>query len=144
MKKLILGLCATLFFGFAAKAQNNTYTKSAMVVLVSQAQSKYTKGMTYKDFVNVLTGNTNSTVPTAQEDKFLKDVYGFVSTGAKPETISKNYNGQSLLELAKSKGNTGVLNPSGDRGCGIWCQIINAIIKALADLIIENPSILFP
>lgn len=142
MKKLIFGLCATLFFGFAAQAQNNTYSKSAMVVLVSSAKSTYTKGMTYKEWVNVLTGNTNSTIPTAQEDKFLKDVYGFVSTNANPETISKNYNGQSLLDLAKS-GKTSVLSPSSAR-CGLWCDLLQFIFQALLSYFYENPPILFP
>jgi hypothetical protein len=143
MKKIILGLCATLFFGFAGQAQNNTYSKSAMVVLVSQAKSTYTKGMTYKEWVNVLTGNTNSTIPTAQEDKLLKDVYGFVSTNANPETISKNYNGQSLLDLAKSKGNTGVLSTSSGR-CGFWCDLLSAMLHALFQWLAENPPLLFP
>jgi hypothetical protein len=143
MKKLILGLCATLFFGFAAEAQNNTYSKSAMVVLVSQSKGVYTKGMTYKDWVNVLTGNTNSTIPTPQEDKLLKDIYGFVSTGANPETISKNYNGQSLFDLAKSGGNTGVLSPSNAR-CGFWCELANAMIRALIDWLANNPPVINP
>lgn len=143
MKNLILGLCATLLFSFSAAAQNNTFSKSGMVVLVSAAKSSYNKGMTYKDFVNVLTGNTNSTIPTAQEDKLLKEVYGFVSTGANPETIAKNYNGQSLLELAKSKGNTGVLNTSTGR-CGFWCEMLSAVIRAIAQFLIDNPPLLFP
>lgn len=114
-----------------------------MVVLVSSAKGTYTKGMTYKEWVNVVTGNTNSTIPTAQEDKLLKDVYGFVSTNANPETVSKNYNGQSLLDLAKSKGNTGVLSASSGR-CGFWCDLLNAIIRALIEWLAENPPILFP
>ena len=143
MKKLILGLCATLFFGFAAEAQNNTYSKSGMVLLVTQAQKTYTKGITYKEWVNVLAGGANSTIPTPQEDKLLKDVFGFVSTNANPETIYKNYNGQSLLDLAKTKSNTGVLSSSNAR-CGFWCQLLNALLASLFQYLADNPPVINP
>lgn len=143
MKKFILGLCATLFFAFVSNAQNNTYSKSAMVLLVTQAQKNYTKGMTYKEFVNVFAGGANSTIPTPQEDKLLRDVFGFVSVKANPETIYKNYNGQSLLELAKTKSNTGVLSSTNAR-CGFWCQLLNALIVGIIEFLADNPPVINP
>ncbi len=136
MKNLILGLCATFLFSVAVQAQNNTLTKSGMVLLVTNVKSTYKKGMTYKDWVNVLVGSTNATQLSSHEDKLLKDVYGFVSTNATPETISKSYNGQSLLELAKVRGTSQVLSTSNAK-CGFWCQMLNAVIIAIIDTIKE-------
>lgn len=135
MKKLFLGLLATVMFSFSGNAQN-TYAKSSMVVLVTQAKSSYTKGMGYKDWILNQTGNT--TVPTAQEDKLLKDVYGFVSTGAKSDVVFKNYDGVSIVELAKlyEKEGLTVLGESNQR-CGWWCQLI---IKLITIFLGELPN----
>jgi hypothetical protein len=122
MKKTILSLFATILFAFTGNAQNN-YLKSSMVILVSQAKSNFTKGMTYKDWVIRQTGN--QTVSTAQEDKFLKDVFGFLSTNEKPDVIYKNYDGSSIIELRKlyDKGGLTSLGPTNAR-CGFFCQLI--------------------
>ncbi|SCY55760.1 hypothetical protein [Flavobacterium caeni] len=141
MKNFILGLCATFLFSVAVQAQHNTYTKSAMVVLVSGAKSTYTKGMTYKDWVANIAGK--SAVPSPQEDKVLKDVYGFLSVNANPETISRNYSGQSLLELAKTKGSLGTLSASNAK-CGFWCELLNAVVRAIIDYLSENPPVVNP
>lgn len=140
MKKLILCLFATMLFGFYGNAQNNTFSKSAMVVLVSQAKTTYTKGMTYKDWVNVI-GTPNSTIPV-NEDKLLKDIYGFVSTGANPETIYKSYDGTSLLALAKEKKSI-TLGGSTAR-CGFLCQLVNAVLVALWEFLGGQLPIAFP
>lgn len=136
MKKVLFGLIATVFMSFSAVAQNATFTKSSMVVLVSETQNTYKKGMTYKDWVNVLVGSTNSTMLTANEDKLLKDIYGFVSSSASPETIYRNYSGQSLLDLQieKSKGIKGVLNESNAK-CGFWCQLLGAVLEAVGEFL---------
>lgn len=121
MKKSIFILFATVLFGVAGNAQN--YLKSSMVLLVSQAKSNYSKDMTYKDWVTRQTGS--STVSTEQEDKFLKEVFGFLSTNERPDVIYKNYNGTSIIELRKlyEKGGLTTLGSSNGR-CGWFCQLI--------------------
>lgn len=136
MKKLIL-LFAVAIIGFAANAQN-TYCKSGMVVIVTQAKHTFSKGESYKDWLLAQTGN--STVPTAEEDKFLKDVYGFLAAGSNSDAIYKNYDGTSLNDLAKLQKDKGltVLGASNER-CGFWCQLLVEIIKIIIDYIPGMP-----
>jgi hypothetical protein len=138
MKKLVLGLFATIMFGFAGNAQTNAYTKSAMVVIVTQAKSTFVKGESYKDWLLHQTGN--STIPTPQEEKLLKDVYGFLSTSSNSDVVYKGYDGVSLTEVAKlqQKGGLTVLGSSNAK-CGFWCQLIIAVIQILIDALPTMP-----
>jgi hypothetical protein len=135
MKKLFLGLIATVMFAFAGNAQTNVYSKSGMVILVNQAKKTYTKGTSYQEWLSKQIGT--DTKPTLQEDKLLKEVYGFLSTGAKSETVFNNYDGKSMTELAKlqQSGGLTVLGDTNNR-CGWWCQfIIKILLGILEDLV---------
>ena len=123
MKKAVLFLFATMMFGIAGKAQGNSYLKSSMVILVNHARNTFIDGQSYKDWLLRQTGST--TVSTIQEEKFLTDVYGFLSSNDKSAAIFKNYDGNSLLELKKlhDKGGTTILTSNNQR-CGWICNII--------------------
>ena len=138
MKKLFLGLVATVMFCFAGNAQTSVYSKSSMVVLVTQAKKEYTKGLSYQDWVTKQIGNEAK--PSPQEEKFLKDIYGFLSTGAKSDVIYKNYDGSSLVELVKSYQKEGVsaIGTTNAR-CGWWCQFMIEIIKIIIELLPDMP-----
>ena len=135
MKKLFLGLIATVMIGFAGNAQTNVYAKSGMVILVIEAKKNYTKGLSYQEWLSKQIGSDAK--PTLQEEKLLKEVYGFVSAGAKAENVFNNYDGSSLVELAKlqEKGGLTALGSTNAR-CGWWCQfIIKILTEILTDLL---------
>ncbi len=121
-------------FCFAGNAQNGSFTKSAMTVVVASAKDTYEKGMTYKDWLN---GQIGTATPTKEEDRFLSDVYGYVSVGANSETVLKTYDGKSLLDLAYLNAKNGLRAlkegtfSSQNRFC-VWC-----IIKLAIDLICQ-------
>ena len=133
MKRLLCYLCLLLAFGFSGIAQTKTYAKSALVVVVAQAKSNFTKGVAYKDW---LTTQFGSVKPNEEQDKFLKDVYGFLSNGSNSETVFKNYEGTSLTLLAKTKKNSDLFSQSSAR-CGFWCTILTFIIEILIELDLE-------
>ena len=138
MKKLFLGLIATVLFCFAGNAQTSTYSKSSMVVLVTQAKKDYVKGTSYQEWVAKQIGN--EVKPSLQEEKFLKDVYGFLSTGAKSDIIYKNYDGNSLVELVKLEQRGGLTAvASTNARCNWWCQFVLAIVKVVVELLIDMP-----
>ncbi|WP_309642263.1 hypothetical protein [Flavobacterium sp.] len=138
MKKLFLGLIATMMFCFAGNAQTSVYSKSSMVVLVGQAKKEYTKGVSYQDWVTKQIGNQSK--PSPQEEKFLKEIYGFLSTGAKSDVIYKNYDGNSLVELVKLEQNGGLTAIGGTNArCGWWCQFMFDIIKFAIELLVDMP-----
>lgn len=138
MKKLFLGLIATVMFCFAGNAQTSVYSKSSMVVLVTQAKKDYTKGTSYQDWVTKQIGTEAK--PSPQEEKFLKDVYGFLSTGAKSDVIYKNYDGSSLVELVKLEGKGGLTSVgSSNARCNWWCQFVFTIVKVIIELLGDMP-----
>jgi hypothetical protein len=130
MKKLFL-LFAAMVCGLTANAQS-TYTKSSMVVIVTQAKNTFSKDISYKDWIIKQTGSSKT--PTAQEEKFLKEVYGFLSSNSNSDLIYKNYDGASLIELAKlkSKGELTVLGSSTTERSW-WFSIVLALIDILID-----------
>ena len=131
MKKLFL-FFAAIICGLTANAQSNTYTKSSMVVIVTQARTAFNKDISYKDWVIKQTGSPKT--PTAQEEKFLKEVYGFLLSNSNSDLIYKNYDGASLIELAKlkSKGELTALG-SATTERSWWLSIV----LALLDILIE-------
>ncbi|MBS1535419.1 MAG: hypothetical protein JST78_10100 [Bacteroidetes bacterium] len=131
MKKLILGLIAAVLISFSANAQTNVYAKSGMVILVTQAKSSYVKGSSYKDWLTKQTGSSTSKSP--EEEKLFREVYGFLSTNSNAETIFKNSDGSSLVELAKARQKDGVLASEPNAKCGFWCQLIIEIIQIIID-----------
>lgn len=133
MKKIFLLLA--LMCMICGQAQKNTFTKSAMVLLVTEAKKTYTKGIDYNNWTAAQIGNTVK--PNPEEEKLLRDVYGFLSTNANPETIHKNYEGASLLALAKSKSAPVAFTESNAR-CGFWCQLEWAIIRYLVEILVET------
>ena len=138
MKKLFLGLIATLMFCFAGNAQSSVYSKSSMVVLVTQAKKEFTNGISYQDWVTKQIGN--EVKPSPQEEKFLKDIYGFLSTEAKSDVIYKNYDGSSLVELVKldRKGGLTAIGTINAK-CGWWCQFMFAVVRVIIDLLVDMP-----
>jgi len=131
MKKLFL-LFAAIVGGLTANAQSNTYAKSSMVVIVTQARADFNKDISYRDWVIKQTGSSKT--PTVQEEKFLKEVYGFLSSNSNSDMIYKNYDGASLIELAKLKLKSGLVvfdSTSSERSW--WHLIVNAILEILID-----------
>ncbi|GEP49948.1 hypothetical protein FNO01nite_06200 [Flavobacterium noncentrifugens] len=129
MKKLFY-LFAAILFGLSATAQNNTFAKSSMVVIVSQAKTTFTKGTSYKDWLNAQVGNT---VPNAQEEKLLKEVYGFLTAGSNSEAIFKNSEGTSLTELSKVKNGAVFAQATAQRG--LWMFLVRLIIEILIEVV---------
>lgn len=135
MKKLFLGLIATVMFGFAGNAQNGSFSKSSMTVIVAATKDTYTKGMSYKEWLGKQIGTT--AIPTKEEDKFLSDLYNYVSTNANSETVLKTYDGKSLYDLALLNSKNGLKAikegtfASQSRICW-WC-----IVKFFIDLICQ-------
>lgn len=121
MKKIFL-LLAIALFAVNGQAQN-TYTKSSMVLFVAEAKKTFVKGTKYTDWVKTQVGTAT---PTIQETNLLKDIYGFVSTNQNSESVFKNYDGVSLLNLARTKGGVVALSESNNRGFLNW--IIRVII----------------
>ncbi|SCY55786.1 hypothetical protein [Flavobacterium caeni] len=109
----------TSLFTVMFHAQNNHYAKSAMVVLVTEANKSFAKNMTFDNWKKQQLGTA---ARTTAEDNFLKDVYRFLDSDASPENIFKNYDGASLVALAKSTVGPGALSVSAER-CGFWCQL---------------------
>jgi hypothetical protein len=134
VKKLFLGLIATVMFCFVGNAQNASYCKSAMTVVVASAKDTYVKGMTYKEW---LAAQVRSVTPSKEEDKFLSDVFSYICTSSNSENVLKTYDGKSLLDLAflNSKNGLKALKEgtfsSQNRWC-IWC-----IIKIAIDIICQ-------
>lgn len=123
MKKLFL-LFAAITCGLTANAQINTFAKSGMVVLVAGAKSSFDKNTSYRDWEIQQTGSTKT--PTIQEDKFLKEVYGFLSSNYNSDQIYKSYDGSSLLELSKLKSKGGLVvleNTTSERNWWLWMAI---------------------
>jgi hypothetical protein len=123
MKKIFLVLAIALL-AFNGQAQNNTYTKSTMVVLVTEAKKTFAKGTNYNDWVK---GQIGTAIPTVQESNVLKDIYGFLSTNQGPENIFKNYDGASLLAFGRTKNSISAFSESAAR-CGWRCLIIHIAI----------------
>lgn len=72
MKKLILGLIATILFSFSASAQMNFFAKSEMVVLATQARNDFVKGTTYKNWL--IQQTSNGTTKSAEDKRFYKEL----------------------------------------------------------------------
>ena len=138
MKKLFLGLIATVMIGFAGNAQTNVYSKSSMVVLVTQAKKTYTKGASYQEWLSKQIGAEAK--PTQQEARLLQEIYGFLSTDAKSETIFNKYDGSSLIELAKlqDKGGLTAIGSSNAR-CGWLCQLLIEILIVIVKYLPAMP-----
>ena len=134
MKKLFLGLVATFMFT-AGFAQNSNYCKSAMTVVVASAKATYNKGMTFKDWLTNQTGN--STILTKEEDKFLNDVFNYISVGANSETVFKSYDGVSISNLAllNSKGGLKAIKDGPISSQNRWC--IMCLIKLILGIVCE-------
>lgn len=135
MKKVLLFLIATVMFGVAGNAQNGSFSKSAMTVIVANAKETFTRGMDYKEWLVSQIGS--DVTPTKEEDKFLSDVFGFLSSGANSETILKSYDGKSFLDVAllNSKGGLKALSEGNTNSQNKWCVI--CLIKLLVDLVCQ-------
>ncbi|NHM06074.1 hypothetical protein G4D82_02475 [Flavobacterium sp. CYK-4] len=134
MKKLFFTLIASFLFGLVANAQNGSYTKSAMTVAVAAAKGTYTKGMSYQEW---LKNQIGTTVPAKEEEKFLSDIFNYLSTGANSETVLKTYDGKSMINLAllSSKGGLKALQGATLNNQNRFCWM--CLIKLVVDLICE-------
>ena len=135
MKKLFY-LFATVLFGYTTMAQNSNYVKSAMTVVVANAKTSYLKGQSYNDWFTMQVGSKTVAV-TPIEEKFFKDVYQYVSTGANSETVFKNYAGKSLADLAllSKQGKAKALEAIATNPNNKWC--IMCLIKLVVDLVCQ-------
>lgn len=129
MKKLLFCFCMALFINVSMVAQGNTFAKASMVVIVSQAKSNFTKGTSYKDWLTEAVGQGT---PSVKEEAFLKELYGLVSNGSNAETVFKNYNGASLMALAKDA--NGIVLAQANAKCGFWCSIVKFIVELFIEL----------
>jgi len=129
MKKLLLCLFVGFFYSVTMVAQNNTFAKASMVVIVSQAKFNFVKGTSYKDWLGGAVGQGS---PSAKEEAFLRELYALVSTGSNAETVFKNYSGASLMALAKDS-NSSVLTKNNAK-CGLWCSIVKFLVELFIEL----------
>lgn len=122
-------------FGVAGNAQNGSYSKSAMTVIVANAKESFSKGMDYKEWLVSLIGS--EVTPTKEENAFLGDVYHFLSSGANSETILKSYDGKSFFDAAllNSKGGLKAITEGSINSQNRWCIV--CLIKLLVDLVCQ-------
>lgn len=138
MKKIILGFIATVFLASATYAQADVYAKSSMVVMVTHAQKTFVKGTSYQDWITVQIGNNFK--PSTQEEKLLKEVYGFLSSQAQPDAIYKSYSGTSLAEWAQFEKKAGLnATANNDVNRSWWWWLIRKIVDIYIDLYVLMP-----
>lgn len=137
MKKLFLGLIATVMFCFSSYAQNKQEAisklyKTGMVSLVDNARPYYKDGMSYKQFTDAITAGAKL---SNEENLVVTDVYNFLVKKADTGTIFNEYNKKSLEALI-SMPDTQV--PVA-RICGFFCwlkalrDILNIILAAVGE-----------
>ena len=108
MKKILLGLIATVMFSFAGNAQSkeeieNVRLKLAttMSMIVEDCQPTFKKGMTYNDFLNtvVLGGTKNSTLKTVSANNLYKKAYSYLNNGTNASDIIAKDKGTEVADV---------------------------------------------
>lgn len=139
MKKLLLGLIATVILSFSGQAQTMSETakqsaiNAQVVMIVNVSKTFYSKGQSYDDFVRALL-IPSPTVPS--QDIFLKKVFFHVSNNTPDCDIMKESNSEFknfVTDLSKSPRNQG--NPE-TMGKKKWWQIlVNLGINIAVDIL---------
>ena len=137
MKKLFLGLIATVMFCFAGNAQAKlsadmkSVVDAQMVTLVHAAKLTYSKGMSSTEWMK----QNAPTTPTKDEQLLLQKLFGYLSNATPDGEIFKQDN--SVLYLVTTTGISGTADTA-NRFC-LRCileaikEIIDVIIKHLPD-----------
>ena len=137
MKKLFLGLIATVMFCFVGNAQSkreiaiSKLYKVSMVSLVDNSRLYYKDGMLYKQFATTVSGNTTL---SKEENLVLTDVYNFLVKKSDAGLIYETYDGASIKALA----NLPITETVVASRCGwiCWLEIIKGVIEVIIDVII--------
>lgn len=129
MKKLFLGLIATVMIGFAGNAQTKISTDlksvidAQMITLVHAAKQTYTKGMTASEWIK----QNGPYSPTKDETLLLEKVFSYLSLGTLDSDILKQDN-SVLLTVSKS-----IISDSGTSSQNRWC--FKCILQALQEIL---------
>lgn len=135
MKKLFLGLIATVMFGFAGNAQTKISTDlksvidAQMITLVHAANQTYSKGMTSSEWIK----QNGPYTPTKDETLLMQKVFNYLSAGTLDSEILKQDN-SVLLTVSKS-----LISDSGTSSQNRWCfKCILQAIKEILEVIISH------
>ncbi|MBC7606216.1 MAG: hypothetical protein H7199_04570 [Burkholderiales bacterium] len=129
MKKLFLGLCATMLFGFFGNAQvklsahEKSVVDAQMISLVNLANATvYQRGMSQADFIK----QTGPTSPNPQETILLQKMYKYASEGTLDCNIMKEDN-SVLVTISQS----GTISESAPANRWPWKLILEAIMELI-------------
>jgi hypothetical protein len=135
MKKLFLGLIATVMFGFAGNAQTKLSTDlkavvdSQMIALVHTANQTYSKGTSFADWSK----QNGPYTPTKDETLLMQKLFTYLSNATSDVDILKQDN-SILLTVSKS-----LISDSGTNTQNRWCfKCILQAIKEIIDVIIAH------
>lgn len=135
MKKLFLGVIATVMFGFAGNAQTKISTDlksvidAQMITLVHTANQTYSKGMTSSEWIK----QNGPYTPTKDEVLLMQKVFSYLSAGTLDSEILKQDN-SVLLTVSKS-----LISDSGTSQQNRWCfKCILQAIKEIIEVIINH------
>lgn len=134
MKKLFLGLIATVMFCFAGNAQSKlspdmkSVVDAQMITLVHAAKLSYTKGMSSSEWMK----QNASVTPTKDEQLLLQKLFSYLSNGTVDSEILKLDN-SVLYQVAKS----GISN-SPDEANRFCLRCILETIKEIIEVIIKH------
>ncbi|MBK8599332.1 MAG: hypothetical protein IPN80_01155 [Flavobacterium sp.] len=129
MKKLFLGLIATVMICFAGNAQTKISTDlksvidAQMITLVHAAKQTYIKGMTASEWIK----QNGPYSPTKDETLLLEKVFSYLSLGTLDSDILKQDN-SVLLTVSKS-----IISDSGTSSQNRWC--FKCILQALQEIL---------
>ena len=135
MKKLFLGLIATVMFCFAGNAQEKlssdlkSVVDAQMIALVHTAKQMYSKGMTFAEWMKQAGPNS----PTKEETLLMQKVFSYLSNVTPDVDILKQDN-SVLLTVSKS-----TISASGTNTQNRWCfSCILEAIKEILEVIIKH------
>ena len=133
MKKLFLGLCATMLFGFFGNAQvklsvhEKSVVDAQMISLVNLANATvYQRGMSQADFIK----QTGPTSPNRDETLLLQKMYKYASEGTLDCNIMKEDN-SVLVTISQS----GSISESAPANRWPWKLILEAIMELIIILL---------
>ena len=135
MKKLFLGLIATVMFCFAGNAQEKlssdlkSVVDAQMITLVHVANQTYTKGMTFAEWIKQAGPNS----PTKEETLLMQKVFSYLSNVTLDVDILKQDN-SILFTVSKS-----LISNSDTTVQNRWCfKCILEAIKEIIQVIIDH------
>jgi hypothetical protein len=106
MKKLVLGLIATVLFAFNGNAQEKLSQEDLRVILAqgmvdftNSLKPAYEKTDNLEDFKKMVAGSWYSKIPK-EGNNLLDKAYQFLSKNTSDEEIAKSYNGKEIAEAA--------------------------------------------